>query len=159
MEADADSLEIERLIGEVARRHDLLLSRDDPVLITVTLHELLLERAFSRLQEALIEAEGRAVTLAAAQTEVAGDIASRLITAAAGYVDQEIRAAAKNASAEIAAVLRDSLRQVKKIEVTTGEAARKAWRAGFLAVMAATAAGLIALLQTMAAIPAGFALR
>ena len=159
MEADADRLEIERLIGEVARRHDLLLSRDDPVLITVTLHELLLERAFNRLQEALIEAEGRAAAIAAAQTEAAGDMASRLITAAAGYADQEIRAAAKNASAEIASVLRDSLRQAKKIEVTTAEAARNAWRAGLLAVMAAAIAGLIALLQTMAAIPAGFALR
>jgi ABC-type multidrug transport system fused ATPase/permease subunit len=152
-------LEIERLIGEVARRHDLLLSRDDPVLITITLHELLLERAFDRLHEALVEAEGRAAAIAAAQTEAAGEIASRLITAAAGYADQEIRAAAKNASAEIAAALRESFHQARKTEAVTSEAARNAWRAGLLGVMAAGVAGLIALLQTMAAIPAGFALR
>jgi hypothetical protein len=30
--------DIEQLIGEVAQKHGLLLSRDDPVLVTVTLN-------------------------------------------------------------------------------------------------------------------------
>jgi len=42
-------LDIERLIGEVARRHDLLLSRDDPIFVSVTLNEQILAEALARL--------------------------------------------------------------------------------------------------------------
>lgn len=38
-----DSIDIEDLISRVARRHKILLSEDDPVLVTVTLNEYILE--------------------------------------------------------------------------------------------------------------------
>ena len=49
MRFDDQRLEIEELIATVARRHKALLSADDPIFMTVTLHELLLDRALKKL--------------------------------------------------------------------------------------------------------------
>jgi hypothetical protein len=49
--------DIERLIGDVAKRHNLLLRPDDPLLITVTLNELLLGRALERIEAAIIASQ------------------------------------------------------------------------------------------------------
>jgi hypothetical protein len=44
--------EIDQLIGAVAARHGFLLDRRDPVLATVTLHELVIERLLVRIDKA-----------------------------------------------------------------------------------------------------------
>ena len=87
------SIATERLIGEVAKRHDLLLSRDDPVLVTVTLNELILAEALAQLQASLDAASQDIAASAAKQIEASKIIAEQLITAAADYVANEIRAA------------------------------------------------------------------
>ncbi len=88
------SIATERLIGEVAKRHDLLLSRDDPVLVTVTLNELILAEALAQLRASLDAASESIAGSAARHIEASKLVAEQLITAAADYVANEVRAAA-----------------------------------------------------------------
>jgi hypothetical protein len=91
--------DMERLIGEVAQKHGLLLSRDDPVLVSVTLNEQILSHALGQLRGSLQEAEQEIGELSAKQTEATKTIAEQLITAAADYVADEVRAAAVDITA------------------------------------------------------------
>ena len=61
----ASALDIERLIGDVAQRHDVLLRRDDPILVTVTLNERIIERALARLTAVVEASEVRTITASA----------------------------------------------------------------------------------------------
>ncbi len=88
------SIATERLIGEVAKRHDLLLSRDDPVLVTVTLNELILAEALKQLRASLDAASESIAGSAARHIEASKLVAEQLITAAADYVANEVRTAA-----------------------------------------------------------------
>jgi membrane protease subunit (stomatin/prohibitin family) len=90
---------MERMIGEVAQKHGLLLSRDDPVLVSVTLNEQILSQALGQLRGSLEQAKQEIGELSAKQTEAAKTIAEQLITAAAGYIADEVRAAAADITA------------------------------------------------------------
>jgi hypothetical protein len=143
-----DALEIERLIGEVAKRHHLLLSRDDPLLISVTLHELLLDRHLARLELALETAQRQIAATAVQQTDLARDNAAKLITAAAGYADEEIRAAARHAAAEIAGALKTQLAPFRPTAsvVTSNQCQTMLWGLLASAVGVLIAAGILYLL-------------
>jgi hypothetical protein len=86
--------DMEQLIGQVAQRHGLLLSRDDPVLVSVTLNELILKDLLRQIDSSLDQAKQEIGALSVKQTETAKTIAEQLITAAAGYIADEVRAAA-----------------------------------------------------------------
>jgi hypothetical protein len=89
--------DIEQLIGEVAQKHGLLLSRDDPVLVSVTLNEQILSHALGRLQGSLDTAKQEIGELSAKQTEAAKIIAEQLITQGMeGSTDADHAAAAKS---------------------------------------------------------------
>lgn len=91
--------DIERLIGEVAQKHGLLLRRHDPVLVSVTLNEQILSHVLGQLRASLDEAKQEIGELSAKQTEAAKTIAEQLITAASGYIADEVRAAAADITA------------------------------------------------------------
>jgi hypothetical protein len=100
-----DGPELDRLIGEVARRHHILIDHNDPVLVTVTLNELALERIVARIEAGAQAARAEISAGAAQQIEAAKAIASSLITAAAEYADEQFRLAAKSAADDLKAEL------------------------------------------------------
>ncbi len=97
------------LIGEVAKRHHLLLSEDDPVLVTLTLNELILTRAIAQIQ-AHIEACKEQTSIAAAEHIAASKaLAEDIITAGAAYLAGELRAAVDEAKAVLGAAVDKSV--------------------------------------------------
>jgi hypothetical protein len=97
--------EIERAIGEVARQHNLLLSPDDPLLVTITLNEVILQRIIARQLQAIEAAQDQIAAGSAQQIETARQIAGIVVTGAADYVAGELRATAAALKAEwVAAV-------------------------------------------------------
>jgi hypothetical protein len=131
--------EIEQLIGEVARKHGLLLSRDDPVLVSVTLNEQILSHALGQINDCLDKAKQEIGELSAGQTEVAKSIAEQLITAAAGYIADEVRAAAADITANT-----DNLSNMgsDREPVRTNQAS---WLAAAIAISAACISGAVAI--------------
>jgi hypothetical protein len=129
---------VERLIGEVAKRHDILLSRDDPVLVTVTMNELLLAEMLGQLHTSLDEAKLEIASASAKQIEASKTIAEQLITAAADYVTGELRAAA----AEIRDMPPGHTAQTSE---TDSHASSLAWLAAIIAITAACLSGALVL--------------
>ena len=122
------------IIGEVARRHRVLLSPDDPILVTVTLNEVIVARAAERVAELVNGAADQISAAAAQQQESARQSAEVLITGAAVYVAEQ----AQKAADELASRLRDAAAaEVARVE----DAARRAERARLLAVYTAAGAG------------------
>ena len=123
-------MDVQRLIGEVAKRHNVLITENDPILVTLTLNELLLaeylERVHARVQAAEDEiSAGVAQSLAASK-----DIAAQLVTGAAGYVAEQVKAAGASVQAELLEALRREVNAAR-------EAAEQAARAKRYALSAA----------------------
>jgi predicted RecB family endonuclease len=131
--------DIERLIGEVARKHGLLLSRDDPVLVSVTLNEQILSHALGQVNDCLDKAKQEIGELSAKQTEAAKTIAEQLITAAAGYIADEVRAAAVDINAKA-----DSL-SMTGAAPSSSSANQASWIVAAIAISAACISGAVAI--------------
>jgi hypothetical protein len=139
--------EIDQLIGAVAARHGFLLDRQDPVLATVTLHELVIERMLIRIDKAAEAARLEIGAGAHQHTEAAKMAASQLITRAAEYADEQFRLAARAAADEIRSGFLKELSEnplVIDAERVASAASIARWSM-VLAVLAASTTALIAI--------------
>jgi len=126
-------MDVQRLIGEVAKRHHVLLGPDDPILVTLTLNELILTDYLARVDALLVAAQDQTSAGTAQQLEAAKDIAAQLVTGAAGYVVDQVQ----TAGATVQAQLLDALRQEN---LAARQAAREATAAKRVAIMGAIVA-------------------
>jgi Transcriptional activator TraM. len=90
--------DIRRLIAEVAERHRVVLRPDDPIFLTMTLNELVLQRYIERVENAVAAAEQRLSVMAAEHVAGTHKAASRIITDAAAYSAERLRAAGDEAA-------------------------------------------------------------
>lgn len=112
--SEATRLTIERLIGEVAERHNVLIGADDPIFMTVTLNERLLAEALARIKAELAASQDQIAAGTAQHLAAAKALSERLITAAAGYAAGEVRAAAGEAADAIRATIAAELAVVRR---------------------------------------------
>ncbi len=107
--------ETQRLIGEVAKRHGIVLGSGDPLCIVLTVLELFLDRYLSRL-DGMFQAH-QAVSFEALNrsSEAAKGIAEQLITSAANYHVKTTRAAAEELAAALAKAAAAELVRVEKL--------------------------------------------
>lgn len=113
-EAD-DWLDIDGLIGEVARRHNILISPDDPIFATITLNDLVLARALERQQAALIAAQDQIVATTAQQIASVQRLCERLITAASEHVVRQTHNAIDKATEQNKNAVTAELRKAQQI--------------------------------------------
>jgi hypothetical protein len=85
--------DIQSLIGEVAKRHSILIRPDDPAFVILTLNELWLERFTQRIETALENSQDQMTAQAVQQRETAKLLAEQAITGGADYVANTARAA------------------------------------------------------------------
>jgi hypothetical protein len=126
--------EIEEAIGEVARKHNLLLSPDDPLLVTITLNEVILRRVLERQRQAIEAAQDEIAAGAAQQIEAAKQLAGIIVTGAADYVTGEFRQAAAILKAELLAAMQGEERKALRAAEAARQAQRLAW-SGALAML------------------------
>jgi hypothetical protein len=82
-------LDFQKIKAEVAKRHHVTLDEDDPILVTITLNELILEHYEERFKALLNQSQAQLSAASAQQEEAAKDIASRIVTGAASYIREE----------------------------------------------------------------------
>jgi len=116
--------DIEEAISEVARKHNLLLSADDPLLVTVTLNEAILSRIIARQNEAIEAAQDQISAGAAQQIETAREVASLIVTGAADYVAAEVRAAITALKDELLAAVTAQKAEALRAAEAAGQAQR-----------------------------------
>jgi hypothetical protein len=131
-------MDVQRLIGEVAKRHNVLLGPNDPILVTLTLNELILADYIERVHALLVAAQDQTSASTAQQMEAAKEIASKLITGAAGYVADQVQMAGATVQAQILdAIKHESLAARQAAREAT--AAKRATVIGALVAVAASA--------------------
>jgi hypothetical protein len=116
--------ETQRLIGEVAKRHGIVLGSGDPLCVVLTVLELFLDRYLSRL-DGMFQAH-QAVSFEALDrsSEAAKAVAEQLITSAANYHVKTTRAAAE----ELAAALSQAAAAERvRVEKLARDARRLVW--------------------------------
>ena len=103
-------MDIDALRAAVAKKHNVLLSPDDPILLTVHLHELVLAEVLASMKSMATESRNDSIAAVAHQVEVAKRAAATLITQTAGYVAAEVQRQVKSALEESTARASESRR-------------------------------------------------
>lgn len=87
-------LDINALIGEVAKTHGVRLGKDDPIFAALTLNKAVLERYVADIDKRLEESARITAEEHVRAREAAKDIAERIINEGAAFVAKEIEQAA-----------------------------------------------------------------
>jgi hypothetical protein len=120
--------EIEAAIGEVARKHNLLLSPDDPLMVLVTLNEMILARMLETQQRALEAALDQISAGAVQQVDTARDVAGVVITGGADYVTGEIRRATAALKVDLLAAVEKTKAEARQAADGARLAERRCWQ-------------------------------
>lgn len=92
------------LIAEVAARHKVLLDDKDPILVTLTLSELVLGRYVEKINALGADHQKALAAALAQQLVLAKETGGRIITDAADYAAGEIRKAVEAATTSASAI-------------------------------------------------------
>lgn len=133
-----DWLDIEELIGELARRQNILISSDDPIFTTITLNDLVLARALQHQQAALVASQDEIAATTAQQIAVVQRLAERLLTAASEHLVTQVRTTIAQTTEQTQNATAADLREVRQIAAKAkSEGSVMRWGAG-IAIAAAT---------------------
>ncbi len=139
-------MDVQTLIGEVAKRHNVLVDPKDPLFVAVTLNEILLEEHVRRIQEALDRAQRSAVAASQQQVDLARRSAAQLVTDGAKHSAEAVRTAGSALRAELGRLVQDlagatlaAAAEVERLNRCSQWSAAIAVAAAAVAVMAAAA--------------------
>lgn len=147
-------LDFDDIRKEVAIRHNVLLGKDDPILVTVTVNELVLGRYLDLISEQYDEANRTLTLTLQQQVEQSKETAGKIITDAANYVSDQTRQAVaeavKEAGKEAGKELRQQVAEVKTASREAVASGRDAQVAKNSAMVAAVLAGVAAVIAVAA---------
>jgi hypothetical protein len=135
------AIEVEALQMEVAKRHGTMLSKDDPIFMTVTLNELVLDSFLQRSLANSEELERRGAALMAQEVATVKGTAEKMILGAASFFVQEVRKAADGAENSVSNAIERRVAQA----IAAAERAEAAKRPVYLAAALAGAAAFLTL--------------
>ncbi len=133
-------MNVQDLIGEVAKRHNVLVDPEDPVFVAVTLNELLLADHVQKLQAALDRAEARTDHATSRSIEKARDAAASLMTDSSKQLRDQLRQAGIALGTHLQQVVREL---VFLAEAAVVAAAREKQAARWAAAVAIACAVLV----------------
>lgn len=143
-----DALNTKELIGEVAKRHGVLLGPTDPVFVTVSLNELVVGRLIEQVAARMEVASNDFSAAAVQQRQAAVAAASALITEAAQYMAEQAHQAGDELADRIAERIARETKAAREDARSTVAAARRIkatalYAAGTAIAAAALAVGLV----------------
>ena len=145
-------IDFDEIRQKVAIRHNVLLGADDPILVTVTLNELVLERYLEMANEKFSAANRELTITMQQQVEQSKATAGRVITDAADYVAKEVRQAVASATADAAGQLRQQIADAQALSRDALNSSRDAQTAKNGTMIAAVLAGVAALVSVAAVV-------
>ncbi len=126
-------MNVQDLIGEVAKRHNVLVDPQDPIFVAVTLNELLLADHVQKVQAALDRAEAKTDHATSRYIEKARFAAASLMTDSGKQLGDQLRQAGTALGAHLQHVVREL---VLAAEAAAAEAAREKRAARWAAAVA-----------------------
>ncbi|EIC0560702.1 conjugal transfer protein TraM [Salmonella enterica] len=143
-------LDFDDIRKEVAIRHNVLLGKDDPILVTVTVNELVLGRYLDLISDQYDEANRTLTLTLQQQVEQSKETAGKIITDAANYVSDQTRQAVAEAIKDAGKELRQQVAEVKTASREAVASGRDAQVAKNSAMVAAVLSGVAALIAVVA---------
>ena len=135
--------DIQLAIGEIAKRHNILLSPDDPLLVLVTLNEVILRRLLDKQTAAISASQDQIAAGTAQQLHAAKDIAAAIITRAAQFLDEGLREATEAHKRELLAAAAAGKEGLASYVTAARAASRSAWYGAVTVIaVACTALGI-----------------
>jgi predicted DNA-binding protein (UPF0278 family) len=136
-------MDVQQLIGEVARRHNVLVDRGDPIFVTVTLNELLLAEHLEKVRAAITHAERVAEQACVRQVENAKVLSAQLMNEGARHVTDQLRVAGSTVRLDLERLVRDSLASARAAAADSARSRRtRQWAAAVAVACACLAVGL-----------------
>lgn len=118
-------IDADEIRKEIAVRHNIIVDKDDPLIVSAMLTDVLLEHCIKTLN-AQNEAHQRAFSMALDQgVQESKKIASRIVTDGADYVSKVCRD-------EIVAALKEAKQEIRKDSLESKKAIEDAKRSGLL---------------------------
>lgn len=139
-------IDFDEIRKQVAIKHNVLIGKEDPVLVTVTVSELVLDRYLDLASEHYEDATRALAVSMDQQVEQAKETAAKIITDASNYVSEQVRQAVTAAVAEAGNDLRRKLASAhaaSRDSVASGREAQTAKNGAFLAAVLAGVAALV----------------
>lgn len=139
-------LDFDEIRKQVAIKHNVLLGVEDPVLVTVTVSEMVLDRYLDLVSEHYEDATRALAVSMEQQVEQAKGTAGKIITDASNYVSDQIRQAVVAAVNEAGGELRRQItaaQAASKESVASGRDAQTAKNGAFLAAVLASVAAIV----------------
>lgn len=128
---------IDKIRADVAKEHDVLLGRNDPIFITVAINEALLNHYADVLDQRLEASNEKAMMASQAAVVSAKDSAGKLITEAATYVRDQVQKAVEEGVRKGHV---EAAKSIKGVEAAASEAQTAANAAKWAAILAGFAA-------------------
>lgn len=139
-------LDFDDIRKQVAIKHNVLLGKDDPILVTVTVSEMVLDRYLDLVSEHYEDATRALAVSTQQQVEQAKETAAKIITDASTYVSDQLRQAVVAAVNEAGGELRRQItaaQSASREAVSSGRDAQSAKNGAFLAAVVAGVAALV----------------
>ncbi|OKP00826.1 conjugal transfer protein TraM [Xenorhabdus eapokensis] len=145
-------IDFDEIRKEVAIRHNVLLDKDDPILVTVTVNDIVLNRYIENVTKQY-EAANLALTVnLQQQVEQSKATAGKIITDASNYVSEQIRNAILEAVNEASDELKHKMREAQAASHDTVVSAHSVQTAKKSALISAMIAGISAVVAIVAVI-------
>jgi len=141
-------IDFDEIHPKVAIKHNVLLGKDDPILVTVAINELVLGRYLDLVSERYADASREMTIALQQQVELSKETAGRVITDAADYVAREVRQAVTSAVSDAGAQLRQQIADAQAVAretVANGQAVQAAKYGAIVSAVLAGAAALVAI--------------
>lgn len=141
-------LDFDEIRKQVAIKHNVLLGKDDPILVTVTVSEMVLDRYLDLVSEHYADATRDLAVSMQQQVDQSKETAAKIITDASNYVSEQVRQAVSEAIVEAGGELKRQIAQAHSASrnaVVSERDAQSAKNGAFLAAVVAGAAALISI--------------
>jgi hypothetical protein len=137
-------IDFDEIRKQVAIKHNVLIGKDDPILVTVSLNEMVLSHYLDLISNQYKDAHHALMINMQQQVEQSKEIAGQVITDASNYVSEQVRQAARAILEEMKSEFRGQIAKVQKIgqeaivsRIEIQTAKKNAYLAACLAGMAA----------------------
>lgn len=140
-------IDFDEIRKEVAIRHNVLIGKDDPVLVTVTLNELILKQ-YLALVENQYAANSRELAISLQQQiEQSKQTAGKIITEASNYVSEQVHGSIESTMKQVTGELKKDIQSaivLQKILLTSAVEINSAKKTAGISAIVAGIASLVA---------------
>ena len=125
------------LINEVAKRHNIILDHNDPILVTVTLNELVVEHYIEKMESLLAITQNNLSSAMGEQLSESKETASKIITNASLYVSDNTKKMITEMKDEMMSSFKQEVTLIKELQKKTRRDRQCAIYAAGLAILSA----------------------